>query len=270
MYGQAGEKSGKFQRLFLLWNGLNFACLILGALAIALKEWISGAAFISAVLLAAGAAITFWLRNKHYEQAWYRCRAIAESVKTLSWRYIMCAAPYVASLDPDDAAGRLNLVLHDMAKEERELPAPEPNEVTEKMRQVRTWPVDDRLATYLEYRIKDQRVWYAGKSRDNSEAAKRYLFLAAGTQIAAVVFAFTKVPDSVVGVFSSLAACLLAWIQLKSYEDLSQAYLTASKELSRIEGNPPRQVTDEDLSQFVIDSENAISREHTLWVAKRS
>jgi len=29
------------------------------------------------------------------EQDWYRCRALAESVKTLTWRYMMRASPFV-------------------------------------------------------------------------------------------------------------------------------------------------------------------------------
>jgi hypothetical protein len=271
---RASDESGHAQVIFLRWTRFNFIALVLAALVVALKEWIPGAPVISAVLLAAGAAMTFWLRKNRYERRWYRCRAIAESVKTVSWRYMMCAAPYDSSLETYNAVKLLNDVLHDMASQEPDVQAPEPTEVTPKMQDVRRWPVADRLQAYLDERIAGQQSWYSRESQKNAQRAESFLYIAVATQVLALIFAlllihFEWMPD-VVGVFSSISASVLAWMQLKRYEDLAQAYLTAAKELSHIAGNAPAQPTDDDLSRFVIDSENAISREHTLWLAKRS
>jgi SMODS and SLOG-associating 2TM effector domain 1/SMODS and SLOG-associating 2TM effector domain 3 len=274
MYRLADDKSVQAQRIFLRWNVVNFVALILGALVVALKEWIPGAPVISAVLLAAGAAMTFWLRKNRYERGWYRSRAVAESVKTLTWRYMMCAAPYDRSLDTPTATRLFNGVLHEIALQEPEVDPPEPVEVTAKMQAVRTWPAADRLEAYLAQRIADQREWYSKKSKQNARSGDRLLYLAAATQVLALVFAlllinFETLPD-IVGVVASISASLLAWMQLKRYEDVSQAYLTAAKELSHIQGAAPARPSDDDLSRYVIDSENAVSREHTLWLAKRS
>jgi hypothetical protein len=274
MYRRAGDESDRAKALFFRWNRFNLIVLIVAALVAALKEWVPGAPVISAVLLAAGAAMTFWLRKNRYERRWYRCRAVAESVKTLSWRYMMCAAPYDRPLETYNAVRLLNDVFHEIASQEPDIQTPEPTEVTSKMQDVRRWPVTDRLQVYLEQRIAGQRNWYSNESQKNAQKAETFLYIAIGTQVLALIFAllliyFEWMPD-VVGVFSSISASVLAWMQLKRYEDLNQAYLTAAKELSRIAGNAPAQPTDHDLSRFVIDSENAISREHTLWLAKRS
>ena len=39
------------------------------------------------------------------EQWWYRCRALAESVKTLTWRFMMHATPF----EGDDAKAKMRL-----------------------------------------------------------------------------------------------------------------------------------------------------------------
>ncbi len=93
------------------------------------------------------------------------------------------------------------------------------------------------------------------------------LSLAIATQVIACGFAviqiFRETPDFV-GVFATASAGALAWLQ-------AQAYMTAAKELSRIGSTVTvAAISDAGLSRFVLDSENTISREHTLWLAKRS
>ena len=99
------------------------------------------------------------------------------------------------------------------------------------------------------------------------------MYVAVVTQVVALALALVLVskgaPD-LVGVFAAISASALAWLTLKRYEDLAEAYQTAAKELSRIGSEAPSNATEEGLSQFVIDSENAMAREHTLWLAKRS
>lgn len=43
----------------------------------------AAAAIVSAILLASGAVMSFWLRKENLERRWYNSRAVAESVKTL-------------------------------------------------------------------------------------------------------------------------------------------------------------------------------------------
>ena len=74
---------------------------------------------------------------------------------------------------------------------------------------------------------------------------------------------------NLVGVFSALASALVAWLQVRQHEELAQSYAVAALELGFIEEQGSRLGSDADFSNFVGDAENAISREHTLWIARR-
>ena len=56
---------------------------------------------------------------------------------------------------------------------------------------------------------------------------------------------------------------------MKQHQELKQAYTTTVQELNMILAGAERISTDTELSKFVLDSENAISREHTLWLAQK-
>jgi hypothetical protein len=58
-------------------------------------------------------------------------------------------------------------------------------------------------------------------------------------------------------------------LQLRRYQELSQSYLITATELSLIKSKIHQIETEEELSNFVDDAETAISREHTLWLARR-
>ena len=66
-----------------------------------------------------------------------------------------------------------------------------------------------------------------------------------------------------------MAASLIAWMQVKRYQELAQSYGLATQELGLIASRGLHVASDEELSKFVAESETAISREHTLWTARR-
>jgi hypothetical protein len=72
-----------------------------------------------------------------------------------------------------------------------------------------------------------------------------------------------------VGVLTSLCASLLAWMQVKQYQELSQSYAIAAQELGLISALAKHSQSEADFSAFVADAETAMSREHTLWTARR-
>jgi hypothetical protein len=80
-------------------------------------------------------------------------------------------------------------------------------------------------------------------------------------------------PDQTINtpsLFTTIIGILIAWMQLKRYQELSQSYGIAALELGMIieEGKHVR--NESGLSKFVLNSENGISREHTLWIARKS
>jgi len=88
----------------------------------------------------------------------------------------------------------------------------------------------------------------------------------------AAAVALVKWPDSdfkLTGLFTCLASALIAWVQLKQHKELAQSYSIAEVELGFIQEQGQHITTDREFSDFVGDAENAISREHTLWIARR-
>jgi hypothetical protein len=67
----------------------------------------------------------------------------------------------------------------------------------------------------------------------------------------------------------ALAASTLSWIQAKRFSELSASYALAAHEISFIKEQAASIKKDDNLSQFVGDAENAFSREHTQWVARK-
>jgi hypothetical protein len=59
------------------------------------------------------------------------------------------------------------------------------------------------------------------------------------------------------------------WLQTKQHQVLAHAYAVTAQELSSIRSLIQWQESESDWSAFVDDAETAISREHTLWRAKR-
>jgi hypothetical protein len=71
------------------------------------------------------------------------------------------------------------------------------------------------------------------------------------------------------GLFTSLASALIAWLQLNQHKELAQSYCVTELDLGLVQEQAQYVKSDRDLSDFVGDAENAISREHTLWTARR-
>ncbi len=72
-----------------------------------------------------------------------------------------------------------------------------------------------------------------------------------------------------VPLITSIAASIIAWAQVKQFEEFAQAYGTTAQEISLILTQLPY-ITDENkFAVFVGDTENAFSREHTLWLARK-
>jgi hypothetical protein len=94
-------------------------------------------------------------------------------------------------------------------------------------------------------------------------------------QVAAAVLAVVALAgggDSllrVIAVLASVALAVTAWSQLNRYDELARSYGTAFHELSLIAAQPGDDHDQASLDELVRGGEDAIGREHRLWVAKR-
>ena len=144
--------------------------------------------------------------------------------------------------------------------------------ITDKMKLVRNLDTEKREAIYLSERIDDQRKWYSDKTKANLRSDNRFFAGIVVSQALAIISAFVIIlwPRSQVnftGIFTTLITAFMAWTQMRQNEQLAQSYGLAAQELHLIHEQAAEIKTDEELSLYVINSENAISREHTMWLA---
>jgi len=235
--------------------------------------------FLATLCLIGAFIATFVVKLMKYEDTWYVGRAVAESTKTRAWRFMMAAPPYPV-LDPDGQSRKQFIDdMKEITGERGDVTFsisldPKLPEISDEMTKLRHSSLADRLAAYIECRVADQRTWYAKKSKMSIAAESKAFGWMCGAQIAAIVVSLYAIYDNQptsgsVGVLASVSAAVLAWMQVKKYQETGKAYEIASEELGFAESLAKDISTEDQLSDFVIDTESAISREHTLCVARR-
>jgi hypothetical protein len=235
---------------------------------------------ISGIILLISFALTLIIRTKKFEDTWYQGRALAESCKTLSWRFITCAKSFESNLTKQEVEDYFITRVKELSSEFKDL-----NEslnakiivlpiVTAKMWEIRNLNTLERKQYYIEKRINEQKEWYATKAEFNKTKYNNWFYVIIASQLIAIISVgfLIKYPDSnwnFVGLFTTISASAISWLQLKQHQELKQAYTTAAQELNFIQASFGNINTDTELAEFVLDSENAISREHTLWQAQK-
>ncbi|MFI8303842.1 DUF4231 domain-containing protein [Streptomyces sp. NPDC085927] len=218
--------------------------------------------------------VEVWLLSERPEQSWYDGRALAESTKTLAWRFAVGGAPFPADLSEGDADRRFHERLRDLL---REAPvsglAPLGSiAVTDAMRSLRSRSFADRRQAYLRYRIEDQQQWYSTKAAANVTHARRWRLVLIGIEglglTAAVLRLLELFAFDLAGILAAVLGAGSAWLAVRQYETLGRAYTFAATELSVIHGRLAR-ADDAEWAEEVADAEDAISREHTMWRASR-
>lgn len=235
---------------------------------------------ISGFFLLTGLVLTIIVKTKKYEDVWYQGRALAESCKTLTWRFMTCSESFEVDMDLEEAKTAFVKRLKELGSEFKELNSSLnvntltlPN-ISGEMLSVRSSNMQQRKQFYIQNRIEDQKIWYANKAEFNKSKYNLWFITIIIAQAIALICAIylIKNPDSnwnFVGLFTTISACALSWLQLKQHQELKQAYTTAAQELNFILESASKVDSETKLSEFVLDSENAISREHTLWLAQK-
>lgn len=225
-----------------------------------------------AFLVAMGCTI---LRSiKRPEEDWYAGRAAAESARTLGWRFAAGGEPFPPAQDERETAAlflkRLGQLLDQLEGSDITPPASEDGELTPAMKRLRTSDLPTRRRVYKRDRIEDQLAWYERRARQHSGSAGRWLRLAVLASFLGVVAAALKfflVDVDLLGVFAGLASSAIAWNQLNQHRNQATAYSVTVREI-RIIRDRIDLVPDGEWARFVSDSEDAISREHTMWLAR--
>ena len=264
--------------LFLVNAGAAYlAALFTGLAGVTPPPWSESFSYAAAVLLALAVIVLWVSRARRDEQAWFDCRAIAESLKSSTWRFMMRSVPFAQM---DTAAARLTFaeqVGHIRAARPgvaalvgRHLDAARPG-VTPLMVETREASLSDRRARYLQERVLDQRGWYQSRSRHAEKMRGVYFWLVAVLQVGAVGVAIAQWRPfglNVMGLVVALTASLTAWTQARRHGELAQAYALAAQELDELRPRVELADTEARPAESVAAVETAVSREHTMWMAR--
>ncbi|GAA0944660.1 DUF4231 domain-containing protein [Kribbella koreensis] len=237
-------------------------------------------AIITMVILLALLLVEVYLRSSKPNGAWYDGRAVAESVKSLTWRYAVRASPFEELSDAQDKRflNALEQLLKDV-KLASPISAGTQSTISESVRTLRHSHAEVRKAVYVRDRIDDQREWYARKAAFNQKRASAWgigLLVVEGMGIVAAFLKVIGVIDfDLAGVVAALIGVGATRLSLRQYSTNGRAYFFASEELSiaraRLDSVDCTQPNaDETWGAEAADAEEAISREHTMWRASRS
>ncbi len=70
-------------------------------------------------------------------------------------------------------------------------------------------------------------------------------------------------------VVATAASAVLTWQKAKKHNELSSSFSLAAHEITLIKGEACSISNEKELSDFVVNTESAFSREHTQWVARK-
>jgi SMODS and SLOG-associating 2TM effector domain 3/SMODS and SLOG-associating 2TM effector domain 1 len=283
LYLAADVVSNDGQRVFVLLSRLELILLILAA---GIGVAISFAGVVGNRILAASAAVLLFgalivrsvARSSDPSKRWFEGRAVAESVKTLAWKYMACANPMTpGNAHADDVfTGFLGEVIAEHAG----LAAPRtvstqglPQQITPAMRHIRKLPFEERRTTYLEQRVRDQLRWYSKRAREHKRRSDFWFVVGVVSEMAAIAYAVLLVVTpswpNVIGLLATFTAASATLARLRGDNEVSQRYGLAAQELAMIQHRLEASTT-HTFSERVMEAEAAISREHKMWAVKHA
>jgi len=273
------------QKSYINLCRIDFSLIVLAAFfsgfslnpSLKILKWCAFFALISLIL---SFCLKLIIKIGKWDKKWFDTRAVAESVKTVTWRYIMGVEPYENSLSAEDLdrkfVNKLDEILRLASKASGSLAKNVGSEqqISNRMREVRQMNIEERKTIYLQERIKDQKDWYSKKAKYNSGKETMWFWVTIIVELLAIltaIYMFNTLNSTFnpIGTFTTLVVVFTAWNQTKKYGELSQSYTIAAQELISIESLAVHIKNEEKLRDYVRDTENAISREHTMWCAKR-
>ncbi len=279
---EAADSASNRTQYFHLWTVKAYlSSLVIGSTLAFYGIENSKLAIAAAIIFVIGLFLTYVILNKNFENTWYNCRALAESIKTSTWRYMMRAEPYEDCENVQLANTEFRNLLSGLLRQNTSIShelggeSSEREQITQRMKDVRALSLNERKEFYLKNRIDEQRKWYSKKYIYNKRKKQTWFGILIVFNLLALIFVLCRIyspsfeywPSEI---FVVLSGACLTWIQVKKFQELTSAYSLTAHEIGTIRGEIEKVDTEEKFSNFVNDSENAFSREHTQWLAKRT
>jgi hypothetical protein len=278
LFNAADSLSRRSQSNYLWTIKLYYTALIAVPVAMVLRKVIELPDIAAATVVAFSIVVfraTFRLPN---QRRWYRARALAESIKTISWQYAMKARPFDCR-DPE-ALKALHGIFSRLKGDHKDV-LPEivgyldSADVTKEMQRFRSLSWQERMSIYRRLRIKDQLEWYRAKAQDAQRFSKWWSMVVTAFSVAAMFGVFLighigELHGLFVDVLVIASSCAFGWLQVKKYPELAEAYSFTAVEITGLLTVSESVENEADFAVFVEDSETAFSREHTQWRARRN
>ena len=258
-----------FKRLTWVFLSLLVVASVGGLIAKDWGGWLSLVAFLGSIVLTALAVY------RKSEQDWYDGRAAAESIKSLTFKYAVGGEPFgIAAARPDQ---NFAAAIAQLTSELKQLGSAVQSNSTapalDRLRNLRTETLGTRQAAYREQRLEDQANWYSTRAREHRATAKHWRIVMFASQIAGVIGATLKglglIDLDVLSLFATMAAAAAGWITAGDYIETARAYDFAAIELQQALGSFGNVKDEKEWARYVADCEQAMSREHTMWLARR-
>ena len=283
LYRCADAASVRAQSTYLLLNKFYLGSLVLGSVTSMFTAVGSQAVNTClytglAVVLVVG-LLTLWaMRARQDDKIWFDGRAVAESVKTTTWRFMMRVQPFHEDSNAEtlflDNLKEIREARPHLAKHLAAAMDAGGSAITGFMKQKRCSSLEDRRDFYASVRIRDQKTWYASKAKSNVDIGAKWFWTIAVLQVVIVTLAIAQAASGGLGInpipiVTTCAAAIAAWSQMNRNDELAQSYAVAAQELEEIETIASNLPSEDAFSQLVEQAENSISREHTMWCARR-
>jgi hypothetical protein len=276
LYESADSASNRTQRILV---GITKAYLILATASVAANTFLpkaSWAAVITAALLLLTMLVPVFMIFRKYSDTWYRARALAESIKTATWKFMMHSEPF--NMPESDAKSHFQNLLKRLLEEHKMLSEAfgeqsRISQISSKMLQIRRSNMHERVSFYRSDRIEEQHNWYRNKAVSNKRSACIWLTLTISFHAIAVLLALIQISSPThnwpIALFVVLGSSAISWMQFKKFGELGAAYALTAQEISIAAEGLVEVDSEEALSSVVADIENAFSREHTQWIARK-
>ena len=280
-FKDADTNSNRAQKHYTTQIRYQLILLVIAAIAgVFTFRWRHQGADYAGIVGAAAFGATIFIRlfaeQQGDEREWYESRAAAESAKTLCWRFAVAGNPFPESMSDQDSKRLLIDRFNDIGRELEYIAAStsDGGEVTAAMISLRHAHRKERILAYNKGRIQAQQAWYAGKSDWNERRARTWLKITLSAEaiglIGAIIKATAITELDLLGVFAALAVATGAWLETKQHRTLATAYNVTARELRQVSTLLDEHMSAEEWANFVDQAEEAISREHTMWVASRT
>jgi hypothetical protein len=275
----ADDAALRGQRSAVRWRKAQLVLLLVAAGAGIVPRDSSGFQLASTIAIVAFAfALVYELARASSvpEGTWYRGRAGAESIKTVSWKYAVGGLPFPIGESRADQryVDTLAGIVRALSDVDWSLGGQEQTtQITDGLRNLRSSPLEDRIAVYRRDRIADQRRWYHSKAVAARRGSRQFSLLvtvATAIGLGAALAQLLGAGDlGIAGVAASAAAAAAAWTQFRQHDAIASAYAVAARELTLADESLATCQDEKLWATLVEESEAAISREHTMWAAKR-